>query len=354
MDETGCTQSGTWGGYPEWIIPETVLDDWRGRVKRLTEDEAGRLLALPWVRAVAVIGSVGRGSQWPLSDVDLMTLAEPWQGRGPNDLLAEHDAERSEALLRARIPNEVETRYWALLPERAAPEVTGQDEAFVRSVGHPYHMGCVLKAQGGRVLHDEGGRLAGFISTCERVIFSPGFLRLWLGNALREAREALARAGDLADEGRLREASGELIVGAHEASTGLYARWRELPQSVMRGVTRLRDAAGRAREPELFERFLVAARLTEADMRARLADVPEQGVRELDALLAIRRGSGEDVDHLDVALDLLHAKTYLDCRRRDEAPLHDWTGTAGDVDALGVQAHALEDLIDALQEATDV
>lgn len=347
--------SGTWGGsYPEWITPESVLADWRGRIERLAENEAARIMVLPFVREVAVIGSVGRGAPWPLSDVDLMTLAEPWHGRKPNDLLAEHEAERAKALLGAHIPNEVELRYWALLPERTAPETTGSDAVFVRSVSHPYHMGFVLKAQGGRVLHDEDGRLAGFVEACERVIFGADYLRLWLGNALKESREALARASALTGEGRTREASAQLIVGAHEASTGLYARWQQVPQSIMRGVTRLCAAAERAGEPELLERFLIAARLTEADIRVRVADVPEQGMRELATLLAIRRGSGEDVGGLDVARDLLHAKTYLDCRRRDGRPLDDWTGTGGSADDLRAQAGALQDLMDALQEATDV
>ena len=347
--------SATWGGgYSEWITPELVLTDWRGRIERLAEDEAARAMALPCVRAVAVIGSVGRGSPWPLSDVDLMTLAEPWRGREPHDLVAEHEAERAEALLRARVPNEVELRYWVLRPERAAPEVTGSTKAFVSSVSHPYHMGFVFKAHGGRALHDEDGKLAEFIRACERAVFCTDYLRLWLGNALKEAREALARARGMADEGRARQASAQLIVGAHEASTGLYARCRELPQSIMRAVTRLQAAAQRAGEPQLLDRFLVAARLTGADMRRRLADVPEQGVRELDALLAIRRGSGEDVDHLDVARDLLHAKTYLDCRRGDGRQLDDWTGTSGTSEDLQTQADALQDLMDALQEAKDV
>ena len=166
--------------------------------------------------------------------------------------------------------------------------------------------------------------------------------------------DVIQRLAHAPPDARVRQASAQLIVGAHEASTGLYARWRELPQSIMRAVTRLQAAAQRAGEPQLFDRFLVAARLTGADMRRRLADVPEQGVRELDALLAIRRGSGEDVDHLDVARDLLHAKTYLDCRRGDGRQLDDWTGTSGAAQDLQTQAQALQELVDALQEAKDV
>lgn len=50
-----------------WNMPELILRDWRGRPERLAE-EGRRCSRLPGVVGVAVIGTVPRGTVWPLSD----------------------------------------------------------------------------------------------------------------------------------------------------------------------------------------------------------------------------------------------------------------------------------------------
>ena len=56
--------------YFDWIKPATVLANWRQRLGRVAEEETAYFASLPYVRGVAVIGTVGRGTAWPLSDVD--------------------------------------------------------------------------------------------------------------------------------------------------------------------------------------------------------------------------------------------------------------------------------------------
>ena len=60
--------------WPRWLTAELALDEWRERIERVAEEEAAYLAGLPYVSGVAIIGSVGRGSQWPLSDIDLLVV----------------------------------------------------------------------------------------------------------------------------------------------------------------------------------------------------------------------------------------------------------------------------------------
>ena len=75
--------------FPDWVTPELALDDWRRRIDRVAAEEGEHFASLPYVRGLAVIGSVGRGDPWPWSDVDMLAVADARQGTVAHEPLAQ-------------------------------------------------------------------------------------------------------------------------------------------------------------------------------------------------------------------------------------------------------------------------
>ena len=81
-----------------WITAEQTLDGWQQRIANVERQECAYIASLPYVKGVAVIGSVGRGTPWPLSDVDLLVVAECHEGRDPQPLIRVEEKQRNVRL----------------------------------------------------------------------------------------------------------------------------------------------------------------------------------------------------------------------------------------------------------------
>ena len=276
-----------------WLTPELALDNWRERITRVEAQETAHFAELPYVRGLAVIGSAGRGTQWPLSDLDLLVAADPWQGEDPEWPLRREEAERNRRLDQAGIPNPVEIGNWVLLTEEVRTAVESNEDAFLNLLDHPHWLGIVIKSAGARVVRDFDGCLARFVDRCNRVLWRDRFARLWLRRVRDDAEERIEGAQRCLRDGNPAAASLELILAGHVMTGGMYAAWRKLPESINRGVTRFLTAAAEAGEEEVSHHFLSVARLQEHEVEERFAGTPPEGRRERDVWLATRQGSGE-------------------------------------------------------------
>ena len=327
---------------PDWVTPELALDDWRDRIAKVEAQEAEHLSRLPYVKGVAIIGSVGRNSHWPLSDVDFLVVAGDYEGEDPEALIQKVEAARNQELEAAKVPNEIEAGNWVLDPENLTKEPDGKD---------PHVLGIALKAQGARVLSDNDGQVANFIDKCQGIIFDEPFQGNWMRRDCDSANDKLATAEEHIEKGEWVPASREVILATHELARALYAKWKLLPESMMRGVTRLLAAARGAGSESICEPFLTAARLDDESVRERSGSLPDSTRRELDVWLAVRQANGEGIDEVAVARDMLHINSRFAIENEKAGPYPNWTGVADDK-ALVVMQHESAKLI--LDELTVV
>jgi predicted nucleotidyltransferase len=337
----------------EWLTPETALENWPERIERAAAEEAAHLAGLPYVKGVAIIGTVGRGTPWPLSDIDLLVVADYWRGQRPHGLIEAVEQERNRRLHAARIPNEVEARLWTILPHYITQAVSGDEGSFVSIFDHWPMLGIPMKAQGGTVVADCDAQLGRFIKRCNRLVFSDRFVHTWLRTVTGEESEKLKSAADLIGEADWTRASLEILRATQGMTAGIYGMWRRVPESLMRCVSRLLATARDMGDEAMGESFLTAACLSEEDTWGRFASVPSSGRCERDRHLAIRQGAAEDVDELGATRDLLHSVSYLDVWRDERAtgPYPEWSGVTGDKARVRAQFDAAEEILRRLQLA---
>ena len=100
---------------PSWATAQLTLNDWRGRIERVAEQEGEYFRGIPFIRGLAVIGSVGRSDPWPCSDIDLLTVVSDPGDSDIGPLVEAEERKHNAALYAARIPNTVELIHWILL-----------------------------------------------------------------------------------------------------------------------------------------------------------------------------------------------------------------------------------------------
>lgn len=335
-----------------WITPELALHSWRERIARVENEETTHFAGLPYVKGVAVIGSVGRGTQWPLSDLDLLIVADPWEAEDPEWPIRREEEERNRRLRVAAVPNPTEVGDWVLLTDEVRAAVASDEDTLFNTLDHPHWLGVVIKSAGARVMWDLDGLLARFVDRCNRVLWSKRFVRLWLRRVMEDAEERIERARRDLRDGDPAAASLALMLAAQAMTAGMYGIWRKLPESINRGVTRFLTAAAEAGEEEVARHFLSAARLQEHEISERLAAAPPEGRHERDVWLAIRQGSGERVDELDAARDLLHTSLWVAATlHRSLSPSYPaWTGVSADEGTARGQLEAAQQMLARLKD----
>jgi len=296
---------------------------------------------------VAVVGTVGRGTAWPCSDVDLLALVDESSGIDAEALLIEEEDERNASLYRRGVINPTEIRHWLFTAEHVCRAIEADDNAFYRSLEHQHWLGTVLKAQGGRVLHDPDGSLARFIARLERVFATERFRQLWLRKYVSYCQEALRAAAAHADAGRWAAASSETLrIARQRLPCTAYAMWHRLPESGSRAVSRFLSAAAEEGDAETAESYLIAARLEADAVAERFASVPPAGKKERNVVSAIRRASGEAIDELSVTRDFLNVLLWRPVvRDHGDGPRPAWTGVTDDADQVRRQLEAIRSLV---------
>ena len=338
------------GFFPIPVTVEAALDGWRQRIAHIEEEETRHFAGLPYIEGVAVIGSIGRRTPWPCSDVDLLVVVDLPRGRDAEDLVLQEEQKRNARLYRLGIVNSVEAYHWVFSQEDIVRDVGADEDAFIRTLEHQHWLGTVLKAHGGRAVYDPSGLLGQFLDRCNRVFETDRFGRLWLKKMIAYGEESLRSAGTHASAGNWASASLEILRVAYQRlPCGAYAMWRRLPESSGRAVSRFLRAAEEEHNPEVADLYLKTSRLEENVMFERFASLPPEAKKERDLALEIRQGSGETTDELSVTRDLLNASLWeAVVRDGSDGPRPVWTGVTGDRDQVGRQLEAAHALVACL------
>ena len=298
--------------YFDWLTPELALGDWQSRIDRVAERESAYFARLPYVKAVAVIGSVGRGQPWPLSDVDLLIVTDLPGDTDAQEVVREVEVVRRKRLEDARIPVEVEAYLWAALRLAELAEACEEDDdSFLDRMKHWYWRGIVIKSQGARVVKDTAGCLTRFLERSHEVFRSPRFLDLWLGIELEQASHAMESGMGAMRQKDWKQGAYELLSATGNLMSGCYAVWRFAPLSLMRCITMFQKAAEAEASQPLVGWVVLLARLQEGDCWKRFKSLPEAARREIEVVYQIRKETEPGVTKLSVVRDMLHATAQI-------------------------------------------
>ena len=340
-----------WEDCKDWLTPELVLPDWRERIRGVEERETAYMSSLPFVKGVAVIGSVGRGTHWPLSDIDLVIVTDSRE-EDPRELIRVEEEKRNRALIAAKIPNTVESWLWVVDSEDVARLVEVDDDEFFERIDHWFWRGLVMKAQGGRVAADSDGYLTRILDRFNQILFDDRFLSLWLRASIDETAQKLRDAEDSLLGQDISSASYHLVCAANAMNDGILATWHELPESLTRFVTRFLAFARERGDEEIPEWFLTAGRLGEDETWKRFASAPPVVKWEKEVLIQVRRGGGEDLDELGVTRDLLQAHFWVDFSDVENlSSLPPWTGVTAAETEVQEQLQAAKKMLAYLRSA---
>ncbi|WP_165984318.1 nucleotidyltransferase domain-containing protein [Streptomyces sp. YIM 98790] len=298
----------------------TPTPRWRELLEDRLAEAAGVLGAVPGVHGIVVVGSLGRGEPWPLSDIDLLACTAGPQVAGR--------VERRRCGL---------VDWWAASGHAQTLDVVPFTVAELRAAAGRGPQGMAERMTDARWAHTmdkaygghpaaAGGRFAAqFADWATRTRFHPAVVAARRRHWRRAAERTSALAASLcaADPARatrlLREAARALRLCWVE-------QWGERLGSVGREWTRFERIAARhgAREPAAVLAALAGA-CPEAAAR-RLPAAPAWLRERIDLAYRARRLVGEDVTAEENARDQLAAFTvHVLCRRPDlEGP---WTGT---------------------------
>ena len=338
----------------EWteLTATAILDGWRGRIARVEVEESEYLAQLPYVKGLAVIGSVGRGSPWPLSDIDLLAVADEWQDRDPEELIRQGEHRRNDRLHRQGIPNVIEPSEWVVLGRELADAASESGEAFLSRLEHPHWLGIVIKAEGGRAVYDPDGHVRAFLRRCNDTFYTDRLVQLWLHKVVTYCGKLLAAAEEHLQDGENMPASLDILRTTYQQlPAGAYAVWRKVAQSSARSVTRFLTAATEAQERTIQELYLAASRLEERTVWERFDTVPPEGRQMRDLMWEIRRGAGEELDELAVTRDTLNLSLWETViTRSSDGPRPAWTGATRDRGEVEAQLEAARAFLDWLRE----
>ncbi|MFC1736853.1 nucleotidyltransferase domain-containing protein, partial [Candidatus Hydrogenedentota bacterium] len=305
-----------------------------------------------YVRGVAVIGSVGRGTQWPLSDVDLMVVTDLPEDENPQRAIHEEQVKRIKRLEEARNPVTVEADLWAafrLKDIEAAVEES--DEEFLSRLEHWRWQGTLIKAQGAKVYKDHGRYLSRFIERCNRMFRTEAFTALWLRSELDSAKEKVSLSQDTIEAANYPEAALHLLSATHHGMMGgCYAMWSKIPQSLTRCITRFENAARDAGGLWALQSILELGRLGEEDAWKRFLALPEECRKTTEIVFQMRRQTGEDVSMLDVVRDNLHASAHHDTHSAQANFTHGWESLSHTSEGVQIQLEKAAELVNCFQE----
>jgi len=134
--------------WVRWLADEIALDRWRERIDGVVGLAVERLADLLYVHGVAIIGATGRGEPWPLSDVDVLVVADEVDGHRPSHAIRPVEAELNAKLHSQCIPNEVEAALWTIMPHHVTAALEASEEGYARLHDRWPWLGFPLKAQG--------------------------------------------------------------------------------------------------------------------------------------------------------------------------------------------------------------
>lgn len=304
---------------------QVLLAPWRQLLEDRARQAVETLAQVPGLLGLILCGSIGRGEDWPLSDVDMIPIYEDGRAEAAArevearrlELLDWWAAEGSCTCL--DVGKLAFTRAEVVSALAAVPsEAAGQ-------LGDPRWFHSLDKAYRGRAAFDPTGLATALSQWFTAARFAPEVVDGRLAAHRRRMLEQREQAAVALGRGDTPAAAIALREGLHALTRYLMEGWGERDNSWGRFGTRFERAAAARGEGELVAGIMALYRLTPDEVARRMVLAP-QGVRHRHRLsLAARRLVAEPATAAQDARDVLLVFSTRETRYR-RPPFAAWVG----------------------------
>ena len=307
------------------------LSDWESVLVRRVEEAVGAFTAVEGLRGLVLAGSLGRGAQWPLSDIDLLPIYDDGQideaqagiARGRAGMLGRWAGEGWWTGL--DIGNLVFSRDEV---DRAlgtgGPDVTSllEDDRWYHSVDKGYQ---------GRAVYDPLGLAAELARWFTENRFIPPVVRLRLERARGEVAAAQSQLRGSRDPLEGTKAARLLVKWT---TIWLLESWGERDNSLGRLGTRFERLALLRGQNEVVHALNALSGLDDASAERRMGAAPAWVWERHDRSWRARWRIGEEVSRAQDARDVLRVCAHYEMRKVTGPPFPAWLGISASIEAL--------------------
>lgn len=308
------------------LTPEAdFLQSWRETLHRRADEAIEVLSAIPTVKGLLLAGGVGRGAEWPLSDIDVIGIysdsafeqSQEQVHRARINLMSAWEAEGFSTSL------DIKGIVFTEREIESAVDTTGEGIIPLLADRRFYH--GMDKAHGGEARYDTSGLAGAFLSWVNRERYSPAVVDARLAERRRQRNEALTQAQELLagrhDTWGLSQAVDLAIV----TNTWLLMEIWGDRGSVRRGPTFAERRAASEGEHDVVETLLRLRRFDIESCQTQFASAPEHVHHYAQFAWEARRRVSEEVTEGQNTRDavVLEASRAI---REETRPHEAWVG----------------------------
>ncbi|CAN5428879.1 hypothetical protein BH09CHL1_BH09CHL1_25020 [soil metagenome] len=341
------------GGRTDPTRFERFLADWRSILKQRADEAIATFSAVPGLRGLILGGSVGRNEQWPLSDIDFITIFDDERietGKAAVEKLCEEFHSRWFAegwrtgLDIGKLSFGVREVATALNPEHRSMAELLHDDRWYHSLDKGFQS---------RAVFDTGVRTAELAQWFTTQRFSSEFVQIRLDWERNEVESAIQRSAECA---ALDDALGATIA-KRRAGQWLQIWFLEThgerDASLARVGTRFEHLARTHDQPAVIDLVNTLNDLEDSSVDIRLAAAPAW-VREWhDRAWRARQLVADNVTRRQHARDMLRVCSMYELRYVNSAPFASWLAVVSDREMIARQVTRLDQLFLTGRETRD-
>ncbi len=290
------------------------LENWELILRERTVEAIERIASVPGVSGVIVGGSVGRGTAWPLSDVDLIYIKTREADNGLPKRVDELALSITREWARDSWPTSVDAGRLHFTADEADDLINGKlnlDELMANE--RIFH--ATDKGHLGQSVHaSEDCDTPAFVVRLSDGRFDPSVVRARQIERVRRATRLAHRVTSHLQAGRLIAAGISIQELARLVIPCLMERWGQGDRSFGRAFTRFCVLAREHHEEAIASRIVRLFSLTADDVETRYANAPAHVVERHITSYPSRLAVGEEITELDDKRDVLYAFTWYAAR----------------------------------------
>jgi hypothetical protein len=320
------------------------LPVWRQTLAQRTHQAVASLSAIPDVVGLVLAGGLGRGAEWPLSDIDLIGIyadqtfeqTKAHVDRVRTDLMAQWSAQGFAVSL------DIKGIVFTASEVESAVRSQGSRVLPLLSDKRFYH--GMDKVHGGQSVYDPDGLATSFLEWVNRERYSDEVKAARIAAKRRIRDEAQRTAQDLLDTQAQEATLSVAVDAAIVANTHLLMEiWGDRGSS-RRGPTFSERCAAEQGETALVDDLFRLRRFDLASGHTRIVQAPELVRRYASFSLEARALVGEEVT---TAQNTRDAVVWEQGRvlREEDPPYAPWVGVDCDPASIGARFDRLSDLI---------
>ncbi len=290
------------------------LENWEHILQVRTVEAIERIASVPGVAGVILGGSVGRGTAWPLSDIDLIYITTREADNGLPESVDELSLSITGEWTRDSWRTSVDAGRLHFTADEADDLIKGkrnQDELMANE--RIFH--ATDKSHLGQSVHtSEDCDTPAFVVLLSDGRFDPSVVRARQIERVRRATGLAHRAKSHLEAGRLIEAGISVQELSRLTIPFLMEKWGHGDRSFGRVFTRFCVLAREHDEEGIANRLIRLFSLTADEVEARYAKAPAHVVERHITSYPSRLAVGEEITELDDRRDVLYAFTWYAVR----------------------------------------